>query len=433
MSIKYFTNGEKNIMEFNTSAIESPTAKAVVPAENQVQVADIRTKTEENEGAGAGQKTEEQKATAPAEAEKVKADGEKATRKETALAAGKTEEEFEAEETAANDNKGKTLEEIAAAKKLVDDKTTQDAANKKLLDDAKAEFLKSMGVNSEEELRAKLNPKKPKTDDEIAQDREIYATDLAKFAVKNKVFTNDELLTYQNMSKMPDSDLVFKEFEANYKEANKDRKVGDEKDPVTADEVKDKFNELYHLDSENKALKEQGEKNIGIKAKSLRQPLEEKYNDIKEIYDDEQAQAQAVPEFKKFFQGVLNKAIPESLTYGEGDNKTVVGLDKLDKLEFEKNMIASIGDREFAEFRKGNGSPEQRARIEKEITKELLYQNHEAIAKQALENGISIGTKKTAPGSETRFIEPAKQQQQAKSVKVTAEDNKKIAESIGKI
>lgn len=408
----------------NFDAIESTTAKAIIPEADKQQVADIRTKTDAppaDDVPPAGE-TEAEQAAKLLETQNA----EKATRKETALAAGKTEAEFEAEETANT----KTPEQIAEEAKQAEAKTAQETADAKLREDTLKEFLKSMGVTTEQELRDKLNPRKPKTEEELKQEKEIYLTDLAKFAVKEKIFNNEELLAYQNMSKMPDTDLVFKEFAHNYKEANKDRKIGDEKDPVTADELQDKFNELYHIDSENKTLKEQGESNLAIKAKSLRQPLEEKYNDAKSIYDNEMEQAQAVPEFKKFIQSILATSIPEALTYEEGDTKTAVGLDKLDKDKFEKDLIASIGDREFAAFIKGKGSPEQRARIEKEITKELLYLNHKEIARQAFENGRSVGTKTTAPGAQTRFSEPAKAEGKKVSDTVTAEDNKKIADAM---
>lgn len=413
----------------NDSAIIDETAKPVLKAEDDPNfVADARTK-QPDAGAGENAETDEEKA----EKETARLATEKQARKDTALAAGKTEEDFEKEETEAAANVGKTPEQIAEDKKAAD-LETKNAEIEAIRKETRAQFLKDMGVGSEEELKAKLNPAKAKTPEEIEAEAQIYNADLAKFAVTQKILNNKEWLEVHNMRNATDHDLVYNDFATTYRELNKDRVDEDKKaDPVTDDEIKDKYNELYHLDSDNKVLKERGEKSIELQAKAIRQPLETKYNDAKLIYDDEMAETRAVPEFKKFFQGVILANIPDTLEYGEGDSKVVLGLEKLDKEELEKYFIKEIGDREFTDFRKGNGSPEQRARIEKEVRKEILYRYDKEIAKRAYENGESAGTKKSAPGANTRFIEPNKQGQQSRSITISEADQAKIAKDMARI
>lgn len=407
---------------------EAGSGKAVEnnPADNEP--VDLRTKQDEGAAGESG-------ADADAEAAAAQALEELNTRKQEFLATGKTEEEFDAAEKEAADlaeaNKNKTPEELAtekaAADKIITDKASQEAAFEEIRKEERAKFLKSFGVETEEELQQKLNPTKPKTAEQLAEEANIYNVNLAKYAIENKVFNNDEWLQVQNMRKAPDADLVFNNFAADYKEANKDRTLEDKPFPVTEEEIKDKYNELYHVDSENEALKKEGEKNLALKAKAIREPLETKLNDIKEIYDNEQAEIRTVPEFKKFFQSVLATAIPEKMEFGTGDDKVVFDLSKvIDKAAFETVLVKEIGNDEFADFKKGKGTPEQRARIEKKVNMELLYQFKNEIAKENFKAGISKGTKTAAVGSNNKFTEPDKRQQQGQKVTVTDADNAKV-------
>lgn len=395
--------------------------KPVIDDFNQEPV-DLRSKKETEGGEGENTPTEEEAAAA-------KALEEKNTRKEAFLAEGKTEEEFDAAELAATEAAAKTPDQLAEEKKIADEKLSQEAAIEVIRKEERQKILAEMGVATEEELKAKLTPTQPKTADQLAQEQEIYNISLGKYAVENKVFNNDEWLGYQNIKKAADPELVYQNFAAEYKEANKGRTLDNQPDPVTEDEVKDKFNEFYHIDSDNKALKEQGEKNIALKAKAIRDPLETKFNDIKEIYDGEMAQKQAVPQYRNFIQDILKTAIPDKLEFGTGDDKVVFDLSTFDKDAFEKKTLFENGflQNEFQEFLKGKGTPEQRARIEREIKKEIFYLNQEAIAKENFKAGISKGTKTTAPGAKAPFVEPEKREQQAKKVEVTAEDNQKVA------
>lgn len=339
----------------------------------------------------------------------------------------KTAEEIAAEAAAAAGGTGKTAEEIAAEDANKAAETDQQATIDRIRKEAEADFYKQFGVKNADELKAKLNPLQPLTEEQKAEQNELYNANLAKFAVENKVFTNNEWLEYHNIQKMPDADLVYKDFELAYKEANKDRKNDDGADPVTDDEIRDKFNELFHIDSESKALKEQGEKNIALRAATIKEPLKDKFEGIKEAYDSEQAQRQALPGFKTFFQDVLKTSIPDKLTFGEGDKQVNVDLSDLNKDEFERTIFSEIGNNEFKSYMEGKGTPEQQARIKRAIEKELFYQKREDIAKLNYDSGVSAGTKAGAQGSQHRFTEPSKTEVKKQSAALAPENQKKIA------
>lgn len=404
------------------------TAGKPVVEDNTLEPVDLRTKP----APGEGENTDDAEAAATLALE------EKETRKQEFLATGKTEADFDAEEARLEAEKNKTPEQIAEEQRIAAEAATkqqeQAAEQQRIETEMRQKFLKELGVNSEEELKAKLTPTKPKTPEELAQEQEIYNVSLAKFAIDNKVFNNDEWLAVQNMRKAPDNDLVFNNFAAEYKEANKGRTQDDKPFPVTNEEIQDKFNELYHVDSENAALKAEGEKNLALKAKAIRDPLETKFNDIQQIYNEEIAQKQAVPDFRKFMQGILATAIPDKLEFGTGDDKVVFDLSKLDKEAFQQSLFdTGLMQKEFQDFFKGKGAPEQRARIEREVKKELLFMYNEDIAKETFKAGISKGTKVTAPGSKAPFVDPAKKEVQAQKVTITDADKAKVANAFAGI
>lgn len=349
----------------------------------------------------------------------------------------KTQEELDKEKADADDllvkYPGKTAEEITALeaeeKAAVDNKAAEDALRLKM----RQELWKEYGVNSDEELKAKLNPAAPESEEVRQQKAEVYNANLAKFAIEQKVFTNNDWMGYHNMVKLPDNDLVFKDFEGAYKEANKDRVVDGEPSPVTDDEIKDKFNELYHLDSESKVLKDLGEKNIKLRADAIKGPAQQKFNDIKAEFDLDQTERAAVPGFKAMMQEVLQKAIPDKWEFGEGDDKVSYDLTKTDKKEIEKFLVDEIGTREFSEFVKGKGTPEQRDRITRAVEKELVYRHHKDVANTAFSVGKDAGKKLGAAGSSQRFTEQGKGELQKHAVEITPEDNQKVAGSFARV
>jgi hypothetical protein len=393
--------------------------KAVTEPTGAEIVVDERTKVPEGEG------------TVEKTAEEIAAEA------ELAKAGEKTQEQIDAEKADADallvKYPGKTPEEIAVLE--ADEKTKADqlTATETMKQEMRQQFLKDLGVSSEEELKAKLNPAVPESDEQRAQKAEVYNANLAKFAIEQKVFTNNDWLGYHNMMKMPDNDLVFKDFEASYKELNKDRQVDGNPDPVTSEEIKDKFNELYHLDSETKALKDLGEKNIKVRADAIKGPLQQKYDDIKAEFDQDVKERQAIPGFEAMMKDVLQKSIPDKWEFGEGEEKVTFDLTKADKKAIEKSLIDEIGTKEFSEFVKGNGTPEQRERIARAVEKELVFRHYKDVERTAYSVGKDAGKKIGAQGSQQRFTEPSKTILQSKSVEISDADNQKIAQSFASV
>lgn len=339
---------------------------------------------------------------------------------ETARVAGLTDEQKIAEQDAkiAEDNKDKTPDEIKALQEAARDTRTPEEkkaaldAEAKVADDKKAndikqnalnDLFKKYGVKSEAELAAKLNPQ-IESPEEKKQKAEVYDATLNKYAVENGVFTNEELSVLSSLKKMESSDLVYNQFKKDYQELYKDRVDDDKKPvPVTEDETRDKFNELYHVESDDMALKEVGKKNLELAAKSLIAPLEEKYNDVKAVFDDENYKTASLPAYTKFVNSALDEFIPKELTFGEGESAVKVLLNNTNRDALEQMFVKN---HYFEDFLQNGGTAEQRAEFKREIEKELYYQNKDSIAKVVGDVREGIGLKKGSVGAKAPFEEP---------------------------
>jgi hypothetical protein len=365
---------------FNFDKMES-SGKPVT--EEQKPAPEAESGSEENNN-NAGAQNQEQGSQGAAET-----DEEKAAREQQEAA-----KSAEQQQQSSGAGAGLTDEE----KKAEEQRLAEENANK-IKTEALAQLFKRFGVNSEQELDAKLNPV-VETDEEKKAKSEIYTASLNKFAVEQKIFTNEELVAFENMRNAPDDKLVFSAFEKEYRELNKDRKSEDGNiDPVTDDEVRDKFNELYHIDSESAALKNIGKKNLETAAKAIREPLLQKYQDIKEEFDEDSARRAAIPKFKEFIKGVVSTMTPDKIELEDG---VVFDLGQVDKDAIEKMLITNP---EFENFRQNGATDEQRNRLQKEIFKEVLYNNYKQMAKVVGDVRYDQGQKAGAIGGNKPFDE----------------------------
>lgn len=396
----------------NLNAIESGGGQAIIDDQDKPDFVAGAIPAEQQQGGGDGaaggenQKTpEEIQAEADAEAARVAAltDEQKIAEQDAKIAEenkDKTPEEIKALQEAARDTR--TTEEKQAALDA-EAKASEDKKANDIKQNALNDLFKKYGVKSEAELAAKLNPQ-IETEEQKKQKAEVYDATLNKYAVENGVFTNEELSVLSNLKKMAPADLVYNQFKKDYQELYKDRVDDDKKPiPVTEDETRDKFNELYHVESDDKALKEVGKKNLELAAKNLIAPLEEKFNDVKAVFDDENRKTAAIPEYRKFVKDAIDTFVPKEFTFGEGENAVKVLLTNTDKDALEKMFVKN---HYFDDFLQNGGTAEQRAQFEREIKKELYYQNIEAITKVIGDVREGIGLKKGAVGAKAPFEEP---------------------------
>lgn len=316
---------------------------------------------------------------------------------------GKTPEQIEQEKAAAAEqeaNAGKTPEQIAEEKRVADEKIAADNIQK-IKDEARAEFLKSFGVKTEEELKEKLNPTKQETTEEKAEKEQQYTANLLNFATKEKLFNATDFATLQNLKQASDTDLAFNTFSQEYKEINKDRQVEGVASPVTDDEIKEAFNQQYHVNSEDAALKAIGEKQIKIAADLKRGDLESKFNDAKATYDDYAYREKNSAPFINFVNKTVTAAIPAQLEFEGPDNtKVVYNIKDVDVKELEKIFV---NDKAFDDYLANGESQSAKDYIAKTVEVYLWNKNKEGILKTVREASYSAGLKAGKVGATAPF------------------------------
>lgn len=288
-------------------------------------------------------------------------------------------------------------------------------AEEKVLNDLKAKY----GITSLDELQKV--PGKQETEEEKTTREQRERAAIIQYGVNNNRFTIDEFTNFENMKKQDKLDLGLTEFSKFYKETHKDRLDDDQKPfPVTATEVEEEFATMFHLNSDNPALKAQGEKLLEMFTKSTLGDTESKFNDAAADYRDYQAKEQFYPEFKTFLQG-LSAAVPEELVLGEGDDAITIQTKDFNKVAIEK--LFATNDT-YQRFFDAKGEQKLREAITKEYNKRLISENIDAIRKVAFDVGKSAGLKE---GSLAGAKAPFKQegQQQGSSGQKSIEDLRK--------
>jgi hypothetical protein len=286
----------------------------------------------------------------------------------------------------------KTPEQIAA-----DDAATEERILKGIL--AKA------GIKDIAELNARLAPPAPiETPEAKIEREENERAAIMQYGVKAKKFTTDEYSTLQNLKKLPTSELAYNDFNTEYRNQYKDRKdEGGTGVPVTDQEVQEAFNDFYHLDSDNKVIKDRGLELVDKKGKELLAELDGKISEATEEYH---YIAERDDFMKKTFRPFLKTAIaaiPAEITYGEGDNKVVIQTTPFDKSEIEK-MFAS--DPVFESFFDAKGGQKAQDIIKQQITDQLIIKNIKTIIETARSVGEGQGIKKAKVGPEAPFTPP---------------------------
>lgn len=412
---------------FNAGAIESSGSAVVDENISDLgDVADARTKPEGDETIDGdapaekeGELTDEQKEEARLALEKQNE--------------GKTPEEIEEARKLAESEKVKTPEELAADKKTADDLVAQEEELKtaKIKAEARRDFLKEMGVNTEEELKLKLaGPAKELTPEEQAAKDEQYNANLLSYATKNNLLKTEEFVSLVNIKKAADADLAYADFASEYKALNKDRKDEDNNpNPITEEETREAFNQLYHVDSQDETLKKIGEKQIKISADQKRNELEQKFNNAKESFDDWSFRDANSKPFINFISTSVKEAIPTKLEFeGQDGVKINFPLDAVDAKEIEKIFINNAAFDEYLE--KGASQP-AKEQIAKTVEAFLFHKHKDAIIKTVRDISYEAGVKKGGVGAAAPFTKEPKQPAETPSEdkELSASEKQKLQQS----
>lgn len=347
--------------------------------------------------------------------------GEKETAEDAAKYPGKTADEIKAlkaqeKETADDAIKypGKTADEIKALKEAeaanAETAEAKKAREDKIEKDLKDKIYKELGISSPEEIKAmrdKLNAV-PETPEQAAERIKKFNTELNAFAISNNLLSAQEITEIDTLRNQQPIDIVYKEFEAEYRETFKDRKQEgtEDSEPVTDDEIKEAFEKLYHQDSDNLALQQKGTKLMNERADTIKNQSLSKFENAKLEYEQELHKKENVPAFKTFMREALS-GIPESITLnGEGDDKVVFNL-KDDKgkplYDIEKINKLFVNDVFYDQFLESKDKEGLRKYVNDSIVSKIKEENEPKIHALIFEQGKAAGLKEGAIGAKQPF------------------------------
>lgn len=383
---------------FDASKLES-SGKGIADTTGTLgDVADARSRNEDGSltsGEEEAPKLEEQN-----QDNKTEEEIESARLAEEERLAARTPEQIEEDRVAAETeaNKDKTPEQIAEEKKVEADKIEADKTEA-IVKKAREEFLKSFGVKTEAELKEKLNPTKPQTEEEKKASEEQYTASLLNFATKEKLFTANDFAALQNLKQTPDNELAYSSFANEYKELNKSRAGSD--NPINDEEIREAFNQQYHVNSEDAALKAIGEKQIKSAADNSRTELEAKFKDAKDTYDDYAYRENNSKPFLNFINKTITASIPTEIKIpGKEGNDITYKIKNPDLKEIEKIFV---NDKAFDDYLANGESQSAKDYIAKTIDIYLWSKNKDAILKEVASVSYDAGLKKAKVGSTAPF------------------------------
>jgi hypothetical protein len=267
------------------------------------------------------------------------------------------------------------------------------AAAIELPDDIKTELAELRA------LKQSIASKTPeKTPEEIQRENELEKVNFRKYAVEEKLMTNDDFSAYENVSKKTDRDLVYEKYTTEQKEDNPE---------ITPEEIKENFESEYKLNSDNEKAKARGEQKIAKEAKELKTPFTSKYSQAENSYKELKSVAAKNPEFNAFIDEVIKENTPEKvslLKLKEGEEEIPIETELTDDQRKEITKLFKTA-KVFRDYLDSDGKQDQlKAKIAKKIDGFLKINNFEKVATKSFETGKGIGIKKGSNiGAENPF------------------------------
>jgi hypothetical protein len=358
------------------------------------------------------------------EAPEGETDEQRLAREQQELEAGSSltaEQLAEKEQQERDQNGGKTLAEIKVEQDAAAAKENEDKLLKEKL---RQEFLKEMGFENEDELKALKNPPKEETEEEKRIKAEKYEVSFQQHAVDQGWLTLQEINTYKQLSALKPNDLVYADFANTYKQEFADRKDGEGKDePVTDEEIQEAFQDLYHTNSENKAMKAAGEKSLASRAKEILGDAENKIKGAQADYATIMDKKAQMPAYKAMARDVIKSVLPEKFTYEVDGRKISVDLDGKDFDEIEQTFKNDIL---FNRFYSSTDKQGLKKEFESGVQRIINDKYIKIVAAEANRQGFSEGQKAAKIGARAPFEQkPAGAGVKVVSNKLTPEERQR--------
>ena len=215
------------------------------------------------------------------------------------------------------------------------------------------EFLKEFNLESVEQLKEKLKPppkQKELSPEEKEKEAKVYQANLLSFAAEKGIMNPEDYVKFENVKAKADHDLVYEGFASELKE--------DEPD-LTEEEIKEKFENRYPVNSDNPKIKARAEARLKKEAAEYRKPLESSFNKAKTEFDEDRDFRNTFPDYDKTIRGFITENIPakyEAYKAKDGDEEIAVEVDlsEDEKKEITENVAKRIQTTDtFSQYKKG--------------------------------------------------------------------------------
>lgn len=227
-----------------------------------------------------------------------------------------------------------------------------------LIAEQKAEWLKGLGFTSEDEiniLKEKVN-NIPETPEQIAEREAANARELLAFAISNNHISAADVNAIETLKASTSDELAYNAFKTKFIEGNKGRFLEDGVTPfpVTEQEIKDEFNNFYHINSDSKFLQDRGREMIEDVAASIKSGPEQKLEIARQKFENHKHLTVNLPAYQNFIkQNVSEVLATDTLVVKNGDSPFNFKLkDSSGKALYDANEIEGlfVNDQLYHEF-----------------------------------------------------------------------------------
>lgn len=282
--------------------------------------------------------------------------------------------------------------------------------------------LKEFGFSKEEllEIKAKRELEQAELEKPLTEQKN-WAEKLS-FGINNKLFTKEEVLQHEAISKKSDIDLVFENFEFAPSEE------GLSQDEI--DEAKlEAFNEAYNIHANSESAKAKGQKLLQSEAKEIRSKVSEKFNKVDTEFTERSISNNFLEQRKSVLAELTEKGHKETFVV---DGETIeieipiaVTEDQLKEQLTSESGLPML--KIMRDMYKNN--PEQ----SKEAFKQFVINTNrqQVLVETAYQKGLEKG-KATSVGATAPFNSQEQRQINSETKDYKAENNKNVIDVFGK-
>ena len=227
-----------------------------------------------------------------------------------------------------------------------------------------------------------------KTAEQLAKEAELDRVNMRVFSVENDIMKDEDFTRFETIKGKKDEDLVYEDFSSQWEKDNPGF------DPTTKEsEKRAAFEAQYHINSENKTLKERGQKLIATEAAAMRSPLESSYQKAKSSYDENKMMKGEIKGFNEFVSSVIKENTPDKVVVKTKDGDEEVDID-VDLTEDQRKEIEKMfsNPKTFQAYISNKAKrTELQASLAKKIQGYIRANNFDRVAARGYEVGKGRG------------------------------------------